>query len=61
MTITKQRCINGSYIHKMEAFVDKDMNVTEKCSLCNTVYFHKIDKDKWHPESYGSANEKNKE
>lgn len=36
------KCINNTYIHRFEATFDENMNVTEKCILCNIEYFHNV-------------------
>jgi hypothetical protein len=55
--VKKMKCINGSYLHIFEAFVDEKMNVTERCKNCGMAYFHNVS------DSYENIfkNEKTKE
>jgi hypothetical protein len=42
--VNRTKCINGSYVHRFDAFVDEKMNVTEKCKDCGVSYFHNVSK-----------------
>lgn len=39
--IKQQLCYDGTYRHKMEAFVTESLDVVEMCSICKTIYFFK--------------------
>lgn len=36
------KCINGTFNHRFEAFVDEKMNVKEQCMDCNHSHIYMV-------------------